>query len=133
MIPYKFHSNLHCHVIDYEIGLFIFLSILPTLDRMVCPKQITQAEEEKEEEEIEIEFQEEEEKLHSREILDFAKIKASNITKVERHDIEEEDLDPLQCTTTFHTYRVNKKDYVLLNDIQHLFVLREDYCLAILD
>ncbi|MCO5603796.1 hypothetical protein L7F22_057948 [Adiantum nelumboides] len=72
------------------------------------------------------------EKLQSKDILDIAKFKADNITKVEDPDIEEGDLDPLQCTSTFLTYKVHKKEYVLLNDIHHLFYLREDYALVIL-
>ena len=76
--------------------------------------------------------EEEEEKLCSENQLDIAKFKASNILEINGPEDEDEDLDPIQFTTTFPTYTINNKDYVLLNDIQHLFDLREDYALAIL-
>ncbi|MCO5558170.1 hypothetical protein L7F22_011748 [Adiantum nelumboides] len=71
-------------------------------------------------------------KLQSKDMLDITKFKANNITKAEDPEVEEGDHDPLQCTSTFPTYKVHKKEYVLLNDIQNLFDLRKDYALAIL-
>lgn len=74
-----------------------------------------------------------EESLESKKLLDVARFIADNITKVEEDiEPEEHELDPLICTATFPTYRINKRDFVLLHDIQYLFDLREDYCYAIL-
>ncbi|MCO5593821.1 hypothetical protein L7F22_047839 [Adiantum nelumboides] len=130
--PCKFHENMHCHLVENDIGLLVFYNILPLPVGKGIPLQISQAEEDQEVIEIETNFQEEEEKLESKDILDIARFKVSNITKVEDLDVEERDHDPLKCTTTFPTYKFNQKEYVLLNDIQHLFDLREDYALAIL-
>ncbi|MCO5552100.1 hypothetical protein L7F22_005610 [Adiantum nelumboides] len=59
------------------------------------PKQISQAEAEQEIKELETEFQEEEEREQCKELLDIAKFKANNITKVEsdKDDSEDEDED----------------------------------------
>lgn len=120
-------------MIDYDLGLLIFFSLLPTPEVRADSKCITQAEEDIEVKEIETEFkEEEEERLCSEDQLDIAKFKASNILEINGPEDEDEDLDPIQCTATFPTYTINEKDFVLLNDIQHLFDLREDYALAIL-
>ena len=92
--PCKFHGNVYCQLVENDIGLLIFYSVLPTPESTVIPKQISQAEEEQEVKETEKEFQEAEERLESSGMLDIAKFKADNITKVESLDIENKDLDP---------------------------------------
>lgn len=60
--------------------------------------------------------------------MDVSRFKANNITKVEKNiEWEEHEIDPLLCTATFLTYKINKRGFVLLDDIQYLFDLREDY------
>ncbi|MCO5557605.1 hypothetical protein L7F22_011171 [Adiantum nelumboides] len=86
---------MHCHLLEYDIGLLLFDNILPTPKGKVISKQISQAEKDQEVKEVEVEFQEEQEKLQIKGMLDIAKFKAGNITKVKDLDIEEGDLDPL--------------------------------------
>jgi len=43
-----------------------------------------------------------------------------------------DELYPLQCLPSFPTYCFNGKEYLLLSDIQYLYEMREDFCLAIL-
>ena len=68
--------------------------------------------------------------------LNTVVFRAETITKVESKNpivLEEGDgIDPLVCIFVFPTYCFNDREYVLLNDIQHLFGLREDFALACL-
>ena len=62
--------------------------------------------------------------------------RAETITKVEVDNlalkVEDDVIDPLECLPLFPTFCFNDKEYLLLNDIQHLFGLKEDFALALL-
>ena len=69
--------------------------------------------------------------------FNIAFFKAESITKVEDEEEDslegwEEQFKDLACLPLFPTYLFNEREYVLLGDIQWLFDLREDYCLACL-
>ncbi len=40
--PCKFHGNVYCQLVENDIGLLIFYSLLPTPKSTVIPKQISQ-------------------------------------------------------------------------------------------
>ncbi len=128
----KQHKKRTCDLISEDVGFLLYL--LWSQEKSNEKLQPSEAEEKADELEVVEQFKEQEEKLWTRG-FDIAKFKASNITKVELSDEEEADEDVMEstsCTATFPVYKINSKQYVLQQDIQHLFDLREDYFYAIL-
>lgn len=128
----QWHKQAQCHLVQKDIGLLLFFQWMSfTEDNEVGQAStaitLKDVDEEKEE------FHEDEEKDTVR-AFDIAEFKVDNIIKVEDQEVGTllEETNPLLCIPTFPSYFVNNKYYVLLNDIQHLFDLREDYCLAML-
>ena len=86
-----------------------------------------------EDEEVSIQDNEERELIEK---FNTALFRAETITKVEDEtslaDNVDDELDALQCLPSFPTYCFNEREYLLLSDIQYLYEMREDFCLAVL-
>ena len=140
------HPVEKCKMIDQDVAFLLYLTWMDVPDKLEEEEKesIQEIEEdsesaavalmEVEDEEVQIEPEEERALVEK---FNTAKFKAETITKVE----DEEDDNPesgkdqyrdLACLPMFPTYIFNGREYVLLGDIQWLFDLREDYCLACL-
>ena len=143
----KYHPDCQCRMIEQNIGFLLYLSWIESSSKeeeeegsIVVPLSEDAIEESTAEDlmdldEIESAMEANEERALI-ERFNTALFRADTITKVESEDSvglqEGDDIDTLECLPLFPTYCFNDREYVLLNDIQHLFGLREDFALAIL-
>lgn len=142
----KYHPDCQCRMIEQNIGFLLYLSWIESSSKeeeeegsIVVPVSEDAIEEATEDmmdlDDIHSEMEADEERALI-ERFNTAIFRADTITKVESEDSvglqEGDDIDTLECLPLFPTYCFNDMEYVLLNDIQHLFDLREDFALAIL-
>lgn len=142
--PCKYHPGSDCKMIEQHTGFLLYLSWLSNGNKEEEDNVEDLSTEGPSEEtpvdlmdfdDVESVLDEQEEKALVQN-FDPAKFRAETITKVEAEGsvvLEEGDeVDTLECIPVFPTYCFNQREYVLLNDIQNLFGLREDFALACL-
>ena len=130
----EWHRKGNCHLVQIDVGFVLYLLwIAKFVDSNETKEEVKEVEgaciepDAEAEEEVEDFHEEEERKM----ITDFdaAKFRHDSITKIETEEEKEEIQDTV---ATLPTYVICNKKYVLLNDIQHLFDMREDHCLGAL-
>lgn len=136
----KYHPGQQCKMIQQDIGFLLYLTWT----------QVSGAEEEEDSKDTTLEYEAEtlmevedegstfkaNEEMELVKKFDTALFKSETITKVEDesvlYDSDTDELNSLQLLPTFPTYCFDGKEYLLLSDIQYLYEMREDFCLAVL-
>ena len=135
----KYHPGLQCTMIEQDLGFLLYLTWLdipePLEEKTEESKGVSDAKELMDiEDEESIPPQSEEQALVEK--FDPAVFRSETSTKIEddslAQDSEDDERNALKLLPIFPTYCFNEREYLLLNDIQHLFDLREDFALAVL-